>query len=272
MPKPQMFDTEMAMCACFIDLVKQKHPEWTVYPETAGFDILLVRDDDGFQIGIEAKLRLNLKVIAQALPCGSSFHWRDKGPDCLAVLVPSDANTSDGGKICSYLGVDVIRISRPFLSDEDRKAGMREEYIGKPHFYPDLPRAEQRYGGWNDRWVSERAELPDYVPDVPAGDKSPLQLTDWKIRAIKLLIVLEKRGYVTAEDFRHLEISPSRWIQGYPDMRWLRKGEFRGQWIAGPSTPDYKSTLPKNYAEIEADYDEWAPVDPGRTDLFEGGR
>ena len=233
MTKPQMFETEMAMCACFIDLVKAQNPEWTVYPETAGFDILLVRDD-GFQIGIEAKLRLNLKVIAQSIPSSSAFLWRDQGPDCLAVMVPSDISACDGAKICSYLGVDVIRVDRPFLTDEDRKAGMRAEYIGKPRFYPDLPKQGWTYG-WHDRWVSERATLPDYVPDVPAGDKSPVQLTNWKIKAIKLLIILEKRGFVTSADFRHLEISPSRWTQGYADMVWLRKGEFRGQWVAGPA-------------------------------------
>jgi hypothetical protein len=43
-----------------------------VYPETEGWDILLVRVSDGFQIGIQAKLALNIGVINQCLEHGQT--------------------------------------------------------------------------------------------------------------------------------------------------------------------------------------------------------
>lgn len=40
---------------------------WVAYPETGEWDLLIVRPEDGFQIGIEAKLSLNAIVLAQVL-------------------------------------------------------------------------------------------------------------------------------------------------------------------------------------------------------------
>ena len=54
------FAKESDLCAAFLASLPEG---WTAYPETAGFDILLGREVDGFQIGIQAKLRLNAKVI-----------------------------------------------------------------------------------------------------------------------------------------------------------------------------------------------------------------
>ena len=83
------FPTEAALCAQFIELIDKRI--WTPYAETQGWDILLVRRVDGFQIGIQAKLSLNIDVIAQAIE--SSGHWSATaaGPDCRAVLVPEAA-------------------------------------------------------------------------------------------------------------------------------------------------------------------------------------
>ena len=76
--KVPRYKTEAALCADFITWVKAesgtqrrfgagRSPVWTPYAETAGWDILLVAAD-GTQIGVQAKLRFNLKVIAQSIP------------------------------------------------------------------------------------------------------------------------------------------------------------------------------------------------------------
>jgi hypothetical protein len=88
MPKQPPFATEVALCSAFIACVDKR--VWCPYPETAGWDILLVRRSDGFQIGIQAKLRLGLDVINQAIESRGSWHSTAPGPDCRAVLVPSD--------------------------------------------------------------------------------------------------------------------------------------------------------------------------------------
>ena len=88
------WETEAAMVAAFAaevaKLGNRAHPnhefreaKWTSYPETEGWDLLLVRED-GLQLGIEAKLALNLEVLVQALGRG-----RDGvGPDCWPSSAP----------------------------------------------------------------------------------------------------------------------------------------------------------------------------------------
>ena len=82
------FAREADLCSTFLALVPDS---WLVYAETGGFDILLVRKEDGFQIGVQAKLRLNAKVVCQALETGRASAITNPNPDCRAVLVPKGA-------------------------------------------------------------------------------------------------------------------------------------------------------------------------------------
>jgi len=75
------FASEAALCADFS--VAAAAQGWTIYPETSGWDLLLVKG--GTQIGVQAKLRPNLKVLAQA---AQPLQWGRCGPDFLSVLVP----------------------------------------------------------------------------------------------------------------------------------------------------------------------------------------
>lgn len=232
--KPKtVFATEAEMCAKFIAAVDVT---WTCYAETAGWDILLARKSDGLQIGVQAKLRFNPEVINQAL---ESVYDVDRGrPDCRAILVPSYA-TRRLGSIADYIGITVVAVK----PECDR---------WNAPFYPYLPREEH---GLNDSWHEQaplkRHRLPEYVPDVAAGASAPLQLTQWKLAAIKIAITLEARGYVTREDFKAHRIDHRRWVpQG-----WLvcNSGRFRG----GPDIPDFKLQHPRVYAEIAADSAKW---------------
>ena len=73
-------------------------------------------------------------------------------------------------------------------------------------------------GEWHDWCPNQRCKIPDYVPDVAAGRSAPLQLTEWKVRAIKLAIILEERP-VTRADFKALKLHPQRWLD--PSAKWL---------------------------------------------------
>ncbi|QAU22568.1 hypothetical protein EO087_00090 [Dyella sp. M7H15-1] len=62
-----LFPDEASLCDIFIRDMRAMGG-WTIYPETADFGILLVRDATGHQLGVEAKLQLNAKVASQILP------------------------------------------------------------------------------------------------------------------------------------------------------------------------------------------------------------
>lgn len=268
------FENEAALCAAFIAALPEG---WTAYAETAGFDILLVRGADGAQIGVEAKMTLNAKVLMQALEGiygGGGEH--SEGPDFRAVLVPYGTAGAEMRSIARYLGAAVIecRAADEGEKEIERQVAKHGEYYRryatreyKP-FAPELPAAND-YCDWRLTWVDfcpvKRCDVPDYVPDVVAGASGPSQLSSWKVKAIKVCIILEKRGWVSVSDFKHIGIDRKRWL----DMGWLTGREgFRGHYVAGKYSLDLRNAHPVNYGQIEADYQTWKPA--GELPLAQG--
>lgn len=241
MRKAAPYAKEADLCAAFIGALPET---WTAYPETGGFDILLVRED-GFQIGVEAKLTLNPKVILQAAEyCG--YHYAAQpGPDCRAILVP-DVHNHELASIAKRLCVTVVTYRPP------------DSRVIRSPIWPALPKADDGYwsNDWHELCPARRLVLPDWVPDVTAGASAPVALTDWKVRAIKIAITLARRGSVTRQDFAFHKISMSRWTQG----QWIVK-DGRGGWIAGPYLPDFRGQHPVNFPQIEADFEKWRSPD-----------
>jgi hypothetical protein len=248
----KIFKKETELCAAFLGEVAKLDRDWIAYPETEGFDIVLVRKCDQVQIGIEAKLALNAKVLLPSLDGARGWSMGVVGPDYRAVLVPSDAAGHEIGALCCALGITVIRCHSPTAQKEEWRRG-----VWRPAFSPDLP---DEVRGWDvgktwHQWCPDRRlKLPDYVPDVTAGASSPLALTEWKIKAIKLAILLEDRP-VTRSDFKALQLSPTRWTD--PFTGWLVKAE--NGYIAGPNLPNFQQMHPTAYPQIKADKDKWAP-------------
>lgn len=227
--------TEAGLCATFRT---QLEPGWAVYPEFApgrdeGWDMLLVLEqareptaeervydawrgggplEPGTQLGVEAKLRCNCTVLEQALPCDLWDVEDQAGPDFRAVLVPKASQ--DFAALARRLGVVVLEAEPS-----------RNSYLG-----PVASRLEiylRNQAPWPHR---ARHKLPDVIVDGPAGVPSPVQVTRWRIQAIRLCILLRDRGWVTRQDFRRLGISPSTWYH-----RWLVMGERVGRqqrWVA----------------------------------------
>lgn len=247
--KAPLFSTEAELVAAYCGVIerdyntnKNRDQKWTIYPETGGFDLLLV-DNMGVQVGIEAKLKLNTKVLCQALP--NLGWWYDDGPDYRAVLVPRGGCQIDLAPLAERLGLHVLRVSKNDWGD------------GKFRASADLPNemdGDSYYMKYWLPWLPERRiTLPDYVPDVTGGKPAPVTLTTWKIRAIKLLILAQRTGAVSRADMKALQISPSRWCDGpYSYLDRTPRG-----YVIGDRTPDIKSQHPKNWAEIEADFDTW---------------
>jgi hypothetical protein len=229
------YATEAALCADFIEWVKRmggqmnhgrRFPKMTPYAETANWDILLVAED-GMQIGVQAKLRFNMKVLEQAIPDGWG-HWHDVGPDFRAILIPDWDSTIE--KICTALGLGVFH----------------PVSFGKPEFAPDLTMQNRWCSTWHDWNPKERHKLPQYVPDVIAGDSAPVRLTEWKIAALRLVATMTVRGYITRQDFRTYSIDPRRWTG---PSGWLKPGEERGTYIRGDNL-DFDRQHPDVYAKV----------------------
>lgn len=248
--KTGTFTKEADLCAAFIETLPKG---WTVYPETAGFDMVLLHDATGTQIGVEAKLRLNAKVILQAVDRFSRHHL--PGPDFRAVLVPK---TSELAAVCALLGLTVLVVSKVQRGVTQYDANRGKAFFSRPKL-PDVERDgwlnDDRLS-WCDQAPIDRLALPDYVPQVECGVPAPMTLSTWKIKAIRVCVWVERAGTIRREHFKALKIDSGRWMNGH----WLQKGAARGDWVAGPHFPadSYRKHYGATYTQIEADFDRWS--------------
>jgi hypothetical protein len=173
----------------------------------SGWDILFVHPE-GMQFGIQAKMTANLKVIAQAIDDRHSMSPKGmQRPDYIGVLIPfySDEMSLVANRLC-------VRVFWP------------------GEFYLTAWDALWQWGSWGLQESDCRIELPDFVPDLEAGIPAPIQMTPWKIKAIKIGLLLVKQGFLTRKDFHDENISPTLWRQKWLDL----DKKVRGHWIRRP--------------------------------------
>lgn len=269
--KKALFVNEADLCASFLAYLPEG---WTAYAETEGFDILLVRTSDGAQIGVEAKMTLNAKVLLQAAQGLYARHnGGTSGPDYRAALVPAGTASTEMIALARLIGVTVITCSNERMRREaaEKRALMYGEASHtrmyewalkeQAKFSPELPEIDSH--DWKNAWIDllpeTRCAVPDYVPDVKAGRPAPMQLSAWKIKAIKIYVLIELRGYATGMDFIELEINRQRFVQ----MGWLvpipnPDDKRRSRYEACKGTLDLRRAHPVNFDQIKADFPKWA--------------
>lgn len=257
------FEREADLCRAFQKCVED-NGDWHFYAETGGFDIVLVHKVNGVQIGIEAKLTLNTKVLLQAI----EYQSGPNGPDFRAVLVGKVV--ADNAVLARKLGLQVITMDTKWKGPRRYNAQGPVQPIFNIGYHCDLPvfrfkaydpkawihTYEDR--NWHDLAPENRLTLPDYIPDVEAGHPAPQTLSGWKILAIKVCIYVDRNKVINRAVFRQMKIDPSRWMTGH----WLAKGKTRGNWVAGPHFPleSYRRQHPVVFEQIEADWDTWSKL------------
>lgn len=206
-PIPEFKGTEADLCAAFVERVQAEG--YRVVPECSGWDMLVVDRVTGEQIGIQAKLRAGLDVLAQAMPSPYAGA-RDPGPDVVAVLVPESTASFD--VVAGGLGLYVFTWGRMHV---DRGRVARDAFR--------LARRHERPGG--RCWIPEDG----IEVAIPCGVPGPKTISPWKIGAAKLCRRLRAGETLTREDFKSEGIHPSRWLS----MGWVVQGEKRGRYVLG---------------------------------------
>lgn len=251
------FPTEAALCDCFIDSLAA-HGGWTIYPETAGFDILCVYDATGHQLGVEAKLALNAKVADQILPEQYMGYSEDgkEGPDFRAVIVPCITDSNAGiAKMLGILGVNVFTPENGWSRSERKWRFRITRNDCGPDYHADRREYDASEGplmGWDMAWHDwnppRRCTLPEIVPMVRCGVPAPTQLTPWKIGALRVLADLELDGFVTAKSVRDHGIDARRFCA---TDGWL-ESLGNGKWARG-KIPAFDAQHPEAYAQVLAE-------------------
>lgn len=212
MADPQKWDSEAQLCDAFASWARKggcgREP-WTVYPETGGFDLLLV-NKTGHQLGIEAKLSMNPRVCVQSLP---SLYAGGEGPDWRGILVPKI-----NGDLAELMKIHGVVIFTPALT----------HYRSTQDFNPWLYKSDCNFNPWFDWNPVKRCALPEMVPDVAAGVPSPVRMTQWKEAALKVLAHIEAHGFITAKQVKSYGVDSRRfcasdgWLISLGDGRWGR--------------------------------------------------
>lgn len=159
--------TEKTLCDRFI--VVASAGGYKLFSEYEGWDIVL-HNPNGVVVGIQAKLRLNPKVIAQVLKRPDDVDYR-------MVLVNGDKQDRNLLEICYHSKIVVLHYNfetNVFTFDKN---------IGNIFHYRHRP--------------NNRLELAsDYTAD--AGDKSPRTFSKRKIRLVELELLADKNsGFVS---------------------------------------------------------------------------
>lgn len=205
-----VFATEADLCSAVI--VRLREWGWTVYPESCGFDFVAVRDH--IQVGVEAKLRPNLRVLSQAL---DRFERRLRVPHCIATLV--ERWSGDFDRIAKRIGLTSLSWSSHFRDADPRR------------FETELWEGQRRFETACGSEVGT-LRLPDLVIDVPAGVPSPQTASAWKVRAVKMALRLRSGEQITRSDLDSEELAYSTfWVRGWIER--ANPGERKARYRIG---------------------------------------
>lgn len=245
------YETEAQMCEDITAHARQAG--FVVYPETGGWDLLLVRH--GIQIGVQAKLKFTHHLVAQAL---EGIKWLERGravrvgPHYRAVACqPAKSIVGDARDICRACHLLFLDLNYPpplWLYREPWTR--RNKYVwGKP-----TP-VDWRYYRWRP---NKRVWLPPAVPDLPAGVPSPSNVGKWQVAATRLQVIHETRGWVTREDARQViaeveaPYNPGTLLQRYYECTKIQdpKNPRLKQWRMHPRRRPASSQFPEAWRMV----------------------
>lgn len=172
--------------------------EWAFYPENQSWDFLLMHRETHVQVGVQAKLNLNDKVIWQ---CVELLSVQRTGPNFAAILVPESELSK--------------RTARKLLQScaEEKLLVFTEKTI----FQTILPEWEPL------RCIFEGPVwTPPYEPDMLAGVKSPKPITPFKVAAVRLCAALRAGFEPTDREIKEMGAGSVRYWE-----RWLEPTKGR---------------------------------------------
>lgn len=208
-PRVTPFVSEAALCETLRAAVLSAG--WAFYPEQGGWDVVVVLSDGFTQVGVQAKLRANVDVLAQTI-----VPLRRTGPDVHAVLVPTCSTAFRD--VAEELGVVVL------VGDLLR---------ARPQYLVDALRAAPR-----STHLPGRCWLPPYAPDGPAGVPAPRTTSAWRVAAAQLCADVRAGLEPTNAQIRERGLSPTRWYRWLSPVPGTRPRRYRLR--HGARLPDLK--------------------------------
>jgi hypothetical protein len=183
---------EYEMCD---DFMRLNNEDFDIYPECYGYDMLMFSKTDEIQIGVQAKLKNNLKAIYQILnntetPSGT---LKRRGPHFRAILTPYN-DDDKYSNLCSK-----IRILKMHVS-----------CITTPIKYFKSLGINQ----FSLKFIENYKRPIIRLNDSP-GKSSPKNLSAWRINALKAMAEYYDTGYILSSKLRELGLNPTIFMQWF---------------------------------------------------------
>jgi hypothetical protein len=193
------FAKETDLCCAFLDSLP---PAWKKYPEQADWDILIQRGR--IQVGIQAKLVADTKVLLQALPFIPGDP--ETGPAYRAVLIGEwTGRTAKARQRARMEFCALARHLRLLVVRPPPSAGGGWLDMGT-NMTRLIDRFPWRVIDWRHyRWhPSAPLWVPPFEPDLPAGVPSPAHVTPWHLAAMLMHAECERKGWICLTDARRI--------------------------------------------------------------------
>lgn len=210
------FSKESDLCQAFLDSLPDG---WKKYPEQGDWDFIIQRGST--QIGVQAKLVADSKVLTQALP--SCPVEPEVGPHYRAVLIgrwsgrtvkAALRSRSDFCALARHLRLLVLRSPDLWRNAKVRPLGWGRFNRWLPadrmiNYTQMLKRPPWEKLNWRHyRWhPSSPLWVPPFEPDLPSGVPSPSHVSAWQLAALELHRECEKKGWVCLDDAKKIVAS-----------------------------------------------------------------
>lgn len=241
--KPPAWTSEAQMLGAFLDGARAVG--WEVYPETAGFDAVLVATEAlaavcdhykvGDQVAVEAKLRPSMRVLVQALPPDGVLE--SPSADFYVIVVPDRGGVHDLRRVVNRLDAEInVVAANP----------------QRPNSYSSRSPFGWTFGSEcreHDRWRRHirngpRLWTPPVPVEVEAGVPSPSSVTPWKVAAVRLCLDLQGKR-LTTRTFKERGLSHRTFM----DRGWLEQVGRDGRHILYRLT-DAEDRPDRKYPEV----------------------
>lgn len=204
-----MIQSEKELCDIFINHVQELG--FNIFPEYGGWDLVLERH--GKIIGVEAKLKKNLHLLAQLVD-SDDVHFKI----ALLPMVYKTGNTIQDDWILIAKRLKILPVMVDQIDNYSPNGSIRFHQNVRNLFYY--------------RWRPRKLlKIPDFKYETPAGVRSPRIVTERNINFVRLeLFALEHNNSITLKDARDYGFDrvPRRYYNySFETNRWILDSYYR---------------------------------------------